>query len=172
MFSILSRRCPLLATSLSVLFCLLSMLISDSRFDLVWFRLSCDHGWIRSGSVNVRKTTTRYSCCCFLSCIRNRSDLCSVPFNIRTGPTDANAFRCHRLTTQKRVHIMKNQREIRGPRKVNTHAIVGTNIKIRLQTVRRRRRHVGKMRKIEPIAPTRHARPSNIKQTRRIKDDQ
>ena len=30
------------------------MLISDSRFDLVWFRLSCDHGWIRSGSVNVR----------------------------------------------------------------------------------------------------------------------
>ena len=23
--------------------------------DLVWFRLSCDHGWIRSGSVNVRK---------------------------------------------------------------------------------------------------------------------
>ena len=55
MFSILSRRYPLLATSLSVLFCLLSMLISDSRFDLVWFRLSCDHGWIRSGSVNVRK---------------------------------------------------------------------------------------------------------------------
>ena len=40
---------------LSALFCLLSMLISDSRFDLVWFRLSCDHGWIRSGSVNVRK---------------------------------------------------------------------------------------------------------------------
>ena len=32
-----------------------SVLISDSRFDLVWFRLSCDHGWIRSGSVNVRK---------------------------------------------------------------------------------------------------------------------
>ena len=25
-----------------------------SRLDLVWFRLSCDHGWIRSGSVNVR----------------------------------------------------------------------------------------------------------------------
>ena len=25
-----------------------------SRFDLVWFRLSCDHGWIRSRSVNVR----------------------------------------------------------------------------------------------------------------------
>ena len=46
---------------LSVLFCLLSMLISDSRFDLVWFRLSCDHGWIRSGSVNVRKTTTTHT---------------------------------------------------------------------------------------------------------------
>ena len=57
-FSILSRRCPLLATFLSVLFCLLSLLTSDSRFDLVWFRLSCDHGWIPSGSVNVRKTTT------------------------------------------------------------------------------------------------------------------
>ena len=30
--------------------------------DLVWFRLSCDHGWIRSGSVNVRKQqqTTTY----------------------------------------------------------------------------------------------------------------
>ena len=25
-----------------------------SRFVLVWFRLSCDHGWIRSGSDNVR----------------------------------------------------------------------------------------------------------------------
>ena len=24
------------------------------RFDLVWFRLSCVHGWICSGSVNVR----------------------------------------------------------------------------------------------------------------------
>ena len=57
MFSILSRRCPLLVT-LFVLFCLLPMLISDSRLDLVWFRLSCDHGWIRSGSVNVKKTAT------------------------------------------------------------------------------------------------------------------
>ena len=52
-FSILSR-CPLLATLLSVLFSLLSLLISDSRFRFVSFRLSCDHGWIRSGSVNVR----------------------------------------------------------------------------------------------------------------------
>ena len=70
-FSILPRRCPLLATFLSVLFCLLSVLISDSRLDLVWFRLSCDHGWIRSGSVNVRKTTNNNDrlqrcCCCLL----------------------------------------------------------------------------------------------------------
>ena len=37
-----------------------SMLISDySRFDLVWFHLSCDHGWNRSGSVNVRKQKTK-----------------------------------------------------------------------------------------------------------------
>ena len=56
--NILSRRCPLLATFLSVLFCLLSLLIYDFRFDSVWFRLSCDHGWFSSGSVNVRKTTT------------------------------------------------------------------------------------------------------------------
>ena len=46
---------PFAGYFLSVLFCLLSMLISDSRLDLVWFRLSCDHVWIRSGSVNVRK---------------------------------------------------------------------------------------------------------------------
>ena len=53
---------------LSVLFCLLScpafyflfyfFLRNCSRFDLIWFRLSCDDGWIRSGSVNVRKTAT------------------------------------------------------------------------------------------------------------------
>ena len=53
LFIFVSRRCPLLATFLSVLFFLLSLLISDFRFDLVWFfRLSFDHGWIRSGSVN------------------------------------------------------------------------------------------------------------------------
>ena len=27
------------------------------RFDLVWFRLSCDHGWIRSGSVECEINT-------------------------------------------------------------------------------------------------------------------
>ena len=51
------RRCPLLATFLSASFGLLSLLFfSDhvSGFDLVWFRLSCEHDWIRSGSVGVR----------------------------------------------------------------------------------------------------------------------
>ena len=48
---------------LPVLFCMLSMLISDSRFDLVWFRLSCDHGWICSGSVNVRKQQNNNNNC-------------------------------------------------------------------------------------------------------------
>ena len=36
---------------------------------------------------------------------------CDVyPSNIRTGPTDANASRGHRLTTPKRVHITKNKK--------------------------------------------------------------
>ena len=71
---------------LSVCFCLCSLFYRDDvlcwlllarpflyafhahlRFpvDLVWFRLSCDHGWIRSGSVNVRKqqTTTTTPIC-------------------------------------------------------------------------------------------------------------
>ena len=36
-FFCLSRRCPLLATFLSVLFCLLSLLISERFSGLVWF---------------------------------------------------------------------------------------------------------------------------------------
>ena len=28
--------------------------VGNGRFDLVWFRLSCDYGWIRSESINVR----------------------------------------------------------------------------------------------------------------------
>ena len=72
-FSFLSRRCPLLATFLPVLFCLLSMLISDSRFDLVWFRLSCDHGWILSGSVNVRKQQNHKNNCTGLISTKNYS---------------------------------------------------------------------------------------------------
>ena len=47
---------------------------------------------------------------------------CSVLSNIPTGPTDANVFRGHRLTTQKGYTY---QKEIKGPRKVNTHAIIG-----------------------------------------------
>ena len=46
------------------------------------------------------RTTKYVVCCCFLH-IKSRSDLYSVPSNIRIGPTDANAFRGHRLTTQK-----------------------------------------------------------------------
>ena len=60
---------------LSVLLCLLSMLISDSRFDLVWFRLSCDHGWIRSGSVNVRKQQQQQP----NASTRSHDDLRSLP---------------------------------------------------------------------------------------------
>ena len=77
-FSILSRRCPLLATFLSVLFCLLSLLICDSWFDLVWFRLSCDHGWIRSGSVNVRKTTTTTTIACYIPPFVRQYSACSL----------------------------------------------------------------------------------------------
>ena len=65
-------------------------------------------------------------CCCCCLHIKNRSDLYSVLSNIRTGPTDANAFlRGHSLTTQKGCTLCKNQKEIKGPRKVNTHAIIG-----------------------------------------------
>ena len=63
-------------------------------------------------------------CCCVVvfTLFKSRSDLYSVLSNIRTGPTDANAFRGHRLTTQKGY---THQKEIKGPRKVNTHAIIG-----------------------------------------------
>ena len=71
--------------------------------------------------------TNVYSCCCCCCCccclhIKSRSDLYSVLSNIRTGPTDANAFRGHKLTTQKGYTYRK---EIKRPRKVNTHAIIG-----------------------------------------------
>ena len=60
-------------------------------------------------------------CCCCLH-IKSRSGLYSVLSNIRTGPTDADAFSGHRLTTQKGYTY---QEEIKGPRKkVNTHAII------------------------------------------------
>ena len=60
------------------------------------------------------------SCCCCLH-IKSRSGLYSVLSSIRTGPTDADAFRGHRLTTQKGYTY---QKKIKGPRKVSTHAIV------------------------------------------------
>ena len=75
---------------LSVCFCLCSLFYRDDvlcwlllarpflyafhahlRFpvDLVWFRLSCDHGWTRSGSVNVRKQQQQqqHLCVCVFS---------------------------------------------------------------------------------------------------------
>ena len=65
----------------------------------------------------------RYCCCCCCCLhIKSRSGLYSVLSNIRTSPTDADAFRGHRLTTQKGYIY---QKEIKGPRKVNTHAIIG-----------------------------------------------
>ena len=60
-------------------------------------------------------------CCCCCLHIKSRSGLYSVLSNIRTGPTDADAFRGHRLTTQKGYTY---QKKIKGPRKVNTHAII------------------------------------------------
>ena len=79
---------------LSVCFCLCSLFYRDDvlcwlllarpflyafhahlRFpvDLVWFRLSCDHGWIRSGSVNVRKQQQQL--CILLLCGNYRSSV-------------------------------------------------------------------------------------------------
>ena len=72
--------------------------------------------------VHRRWSSTNCCCCCCCLHIKSRSDLYSVLSNIRTGPTDANAFRGHRLTTQKGYTY---QKEIKGPRKVNTHAIIG-----------------------------------------------
>ena len=70
LFLFLSLLCPVLATmSFATYFLVRSLLsaflpcfflffsfflLNCSRFDLICFRLSRDHGWIRSGSVNVR----------------------------------------------------------------------------------------------------------------------
>ena len=52
-----SRRRLLLATFLSVILSTFpAYLQTYFRFGLVWFRLSCDHGRIRSGSINMRYT--------------------------------------------------------------------------------------------------------------------
>ena len=50
------------------------------------------------------RTTKYYVVCCCCLHIKSRCDLYSAPSNIRTGPTDANAFRGHRLTNQKGTH--------------------------------------------------------------------
>ena len=55
------------------------------------------------------------SCCCSCCClhIKSRPSLYSVLSNIRTGPTDANAFRGHRLTIiprKHRVHISERNK--------------------------------------------------------------
>ena len=82
-------------------------------------RLFSDEG--RRMVLTVESRLSAYCCCCCLH-IKSRYGLYSVLSNIRTGPTDANAFRGHRLTTQKGYTY---QKEIKGPRKVNTHAIIG-----------------------------------------------
>ena len=94
---------------LSVCFCLCSLFYRDDvlcwlllarpflyafhahlRFpvDLVWFRLSCDHGWIRSGSVNVRKQQQQQRGHTLVVCLASTSwlDLIYVkaPSNIET----------------------------------------------------------------------------------------
>ena len=79
-------------------------------------------GRTRRGHTGFFVHLSAVGCCCCCLHIKSRSDLYSKLSNIRTGPTDANAFRGHRLTTQKGYTYRK---EIKGPRKVNTHAIIG-----------------------------------------------
>ena len=52
--------------------------------------------------------------------LKNRSDLYSVPSNIRTGPTDANAFCGHRLTTQEGTYCEKSKRNKRTQKSQHT----------------------------------------------------
>ena len=126
-------------------------------FNFPYFCMTCcleklaglvDQNWFeRDSYALLLKSLAVGCCCCCCLHIKSRSDLYSVPSNIRTGPTDANAFRGHRLTTQKGTFCEKSKRN-KGPRKVNTHAIIGRRKtrKIRLQTVRRRGRHVRQRR--------------------------
>ena len=82
-----------------------------------------DIGEIKLGSERELYKYINHYCCCCCCClhIKSRSGLYSVLSSIRTGPTDADAFRGHRLTTQKGYTY---QKKIKGPRKVSTHAIV------------------------------------------------
>ena len=96
----------------------------------------------------------QYLCCCCCCCCphtKSRSDLYSVLSNIRTGPTDANAFRGHRLTTQKGYTLCekKSKRNKRTQKSRHTRdnwKRRKIKNKKRLQTVRRRRRHVRERR--------------------------
>ena len=56
---------------------------------------------LKTYSVFLSFRTITIGCCCCCLHIKSRSGLYSVLSNIRTGPTDADAFRGHRLTTQK-----------------------------------------------------------------------
>ena len=53
--------------------------------------------------------------------IKSRSDLYSVLSNIRTGPTDADAFRGHRLTTQKGYTLWKKSKINKRTQKKSQH---------------------------------------------------
>ena len=84
-------------------------------------RLQTDSMCTRSFDYCWKRTGGPVCCCCCCLHIKSRSGLYSVLSSIRTGPTDADAFRGHRLTTQKGYTY---QKKIKGPRKVSTHAIV------------------------------------------------
>ena len=86
---------------------------------------------------------------CFLH-IKKRSVLCLVPFNIRTGPTDAKKGTYY----EKSKRNKRKKKKKKGPRKSD----VADDM-------------LDKGDK-EAIAPTRHARPIKIKQKRKIKDRQ
>ena len=97
---------------LSVCFCLCSLFYRDDvlcwlllarpflyafhahlRFpvDLVWFRLSCDHGWIRSGSVNVRKQQQQQQQLCS---IKRDWPPCKVVFELATKTLNVTNISC------------------------------------------------------------------------------
>ena len=87
-----------------------SRLMTNKKFEIILFAVEVHNRIDTFETVVVvvwlAKIRTR-----LLSCrlhIKNRSDLCSVLSNIRTGPTDANAFRGHRLTTQKGIYYGKS----------------------------------------------------------------
>ena len=96
---------------------------AGARLLFVWTRKNFDNCLRKERkTVELTHLVVKWSCCCCCCLhIKSRSGLYSVLSNIRTGPTDADAFRGHRLTTQKGYTY---QKEIKGPREVNTHAII------------------------------------------------